>query len=50
MTGGPDSADLDRFPSLGDGDLDLLTLLEPKLELCPKVLLAYATFSESFLP
>lgn len=39
MTGGPDSADFDLFPSLGEGDLERLTLLEPKLELYIKLML-----------
>lgn len=33
IMGGAASTDFDLFPPRGDGDLDLLILLEPKLEL-----------------
>ena len=33
IIGGTPSTDFDLLPAFGEGDLDLLTLLEPKLEL-----------------
>ena len=33
IIGGTPSTDFDLLPALGEGDLDLLTLREPKLEL-----------------